>query len=266
MQKTFFFSLILLSSFFACKKTKKIQPAKPQDTLHLGLFSAKDTLFLSKNPKNLDFKFFSSTAKVDFTDGTNDTKFKAIIRIQKDSITWLSMQAVNLGVEGLRILATRDSIKLLFPQEKSYQFFSYQELSEQYGFDFNYDLLQSILIGDMPIKKFDKEKVLNDTNFYIIRQKERFLEIDNYLDKQNLKLQKIEVKDRQTNSQMQMQYSDFVELDNKELFAEKNTVDLAYYNKKGFYKIKLEIDHKKTKLNSDTLKFPFKIPKKYQKK
>jgi hypothetical protein len=62
---------------------------------------------------------------------------------------------------------------------------------------------------------------------------------------------------------MEMLYSEFVALGTG-VFAEKNNIDLNYYNKKGFYKIKIEIDHKRTKITDEALSFPFKIPNKYK--
>jgi len=247
----------------SCRKPKKLNTSNPKDTTKATQVAiSKDTFVLSKEIPSLEFKYLSSDTKIDFTDGTNDSKFKVKMRIRKDSAVWLSMQA-NIGVEGIRILATKDSIQMINYQEKTYRVLSYKALSEEYGFDFTYDLLQGVLIGEMPIKRFDKGNVLRDTNFYIIRQREKFLNVDNYLNQKNLKLEKLNVKDANTGSTMEMLYSEFVALGTG-VFAEKNNIDLNYYNKKGFYKIKIEIDHKRTKITDEALSFPFKIPNKYK--
>jgi Domain of unknown function (DUF4292) len=252
----------------SCRKPKKLNTSNPADTTIIqGLKPKIDTpkvaFVLDREIPNLDFKYLSSDTKIDFTDGTNDSKFKVKMRIRKDSAVWLSMQA-NIGVEGIRILATKDSIQMINYQEKTYRVLSYKALSEEYGFDFTYDLMQGVLIGEMPIKRFDKRNVLKDTSYYIVRQMEKFLNIDNYLNQKNLKLEKLNVKDSNTGSVMEMLYTEFVVLGTG-LFAEKNNIDLKYYNKKGFYKINIEIDHKKTKITNEALAFPFKIPGKYKK-
>jgi len=252
----------------SCRKPKKLNTSNPVDTTIIQgsttqITIPKDTFVLDKEPQSLEFKYLSSDTKIDFTDGTNDSKFKVKMRIRKDSAVWLSMQA-NIGVEGMRILATKDSIQMINYQEKTYRVLSYKTLSEEYGFDFTYELFQGVLIGEMPIKRFDKRNTLKDTAFYIIRQREKFLNIDNYLNQSNLKLEKLKVKDSNTGSIMEMLYTEFVALGTG-TFAEKNNIDLNYYNKKGFYKIKIEIDHKKTKISDNPLDFPFRIPNKYKK-
>jgi hypothetical protein len=260
---TFCLTLMAVS----CRKPRKLNTSNPADTTVIGgtneIMIPKDTFVLEEKPTFLNFKYLSSDTKIDFTDGTNDSKFKVKMRIRKDSAVWLSMQA-NIGVEGIRILATQDSVQMINYQEKTYRSVSYKQLSEEYGFNFTYDLLQGILIGEMPIRAFDKRNVLKDTSHYIIRQRERFLQIDNYLNKNNLKLEKLNVKDVNTGSTMEMLYTEFVAL-GEGIFPEKNRINLNYYNKQGFYKIQMEIDHKKTKISDKALEFPFRIPQRYKK-
>jgi hypothetical protein len=63
---------------------------------------------------------------------------------------------------------------------------------------------------------------------------------------------------------MEMIYTEFVAL-GEGIFPEKNHINLNYYNKQGFYKIQMEIDHKKTKISDKALEFPFRIPQRYKK-
>lgn len=257
-----FFGILI---FYACRKPKKFAVAKYTIADSVQIATAKDTFLLEKQPNQLDFKYLSSDAKIDFSDGTNDSKFKIKMRIRKDSLIWLSVQA-NIGIEGLRIMADKDSIRILNYQEKTHKIYSYKEMSQEYGFEFTYGLFEAILVGDMPIKVFDKNKVLKDaqTGKYLIMQQEKFLRLTNYLNTSTMKLEKLSVKDLNTVSQLELDYSEFVAL-GENLFAEKSNFILNYNNKQGFYQLKAEINCKKTKITDTALEFPFRVPEKYKK-
>lgn len=258
--------LTCLLSAASCKKTRRVkQPISienPVSTIESNT-TPKEVIKLPKSPQKLDFKYLSSDTKIDFTDGTNDAKFKVGMRIRKDSLIWLSMRA-NVGVEGLRVLITTDSIRLIDYQEKTYRSLSFRDLSQEYGIELNYNLMQAILIGEMPIEQFEAQKVLQDSTHYIIRQEERFLSLDNFLSKDNLQLEKLYIRDDQRGSQMELLYSNFITL-GEGLFPENNKVKLDYYNRQGNFKISLDIDHKKTKITNTPLDFPFRVPAKYKK-
>ena len=269
MIKKPFWGLLLLGlvacifSAASCKKTRRAkQPILIENPVQVENIP-KDTIRLPKPPQKLSFKYLSSDMKIDFTDGMNDAKFKVGMRIRKDSLIWLSMRA-NVGVEGLRILISRDSIQVIDYQEKTHRSLSFKDLSQEYGFELNYSLVQAILIGEMPIDKFDPKRVLRDSTHYIIRQEERFLALDNFLSKDKLQLEKLYAKDAQRGSQMELLYSNFITL-GEGLFPENNKIKLNYYNRQGNFRISLDIDHKKTKITENTLEFPFRVPTKYKK-
>lgn len=260
-------TLVCLAWVFSaasCKKRHKNKapivienPIKQEDTLQ------QNNVLLPAQPSKLDFRYLSSDTKIDLTDGSSDAKFKVAMRIRKDSLIWLSMRA-NVGVEGLRVLISKDSIQVIDYQEKTFRSLSFKDLSQEYNFELNYNLVQAILIGEMPIEPFDQQKVFQDSLYYIIRQEASFLSLDNFLNKQNLQLEKLYVNDTQRGSQMELLYSNFIQLGGG-LFPESSKVKLNYYNRQGNYKIGLEINHKKTKILDTPLEFPFRIPAKYKK-
>ena len=260
------FSLLIIAcilSAASCKKARRNkQPILIESPIKVEN-KPTDTIKLPKKPQTLAFKYLSSDTKIEFTDGTNDAKFKVGMRIRKDSLIWLSMRA-NVGVEGLRVLISKDSIQVIDYQEKTYRSLSFKDLSQEYGFELNYNLVQAILIGEMPIEQFDTKKVFQDSTHFIIRQEENFLSLDNFLSKENLQLEKLYANDAQRGSQMELLYTNFIKL-GEGLFPENNKVKLNYYNKQGNFKISLDIDHKKTKILETALEFPFRVPAKYKK-
>lgn len=262
---------IVLISFLptACRK-RQIQPSKNSKAVSLTPFYQIDSAQSSKDsslaeelkPISLDFKYLNSNAKVDFLDGTNEEKFKATIRICKDSLIWISLQA-NVGVEGMRILIDKDSIRFLNYQAKTYQSLAFTQLSNYYGISLDFGLCQAILLGEMPVKTFDAEKVLKDTSYYIIRQRLNFVQLDNYLRQNDKQLEKLQVRDTQKESYAEILYSAFQKFKGG-FFPEKKQVTLRYRSQEGeVFLLRLFIEHKKTHFSEQPLEFPFNVPRKY---
>jgi hypothetical protein len=114
--------LLLIVFAFSCKKTHKIKAPIVIENPIQNETTKIDTIKLPKLPAKLAFNYLSSDTKIDFSDGSNDAKFKVGMRIRKDSLIWLSMRA-NIGVEGLRLLISKDSIQVIDYQEKTYRTF-----------------------------------------------------------------------------------------------------------------------------------------------
>lgn len=112
----------------------------------------------------IDFETFSAKVKVDF-EGSDGKKndFNAFIRLRKDSILWVSVNAL-LGIEAFRVLITPDSVKVLNKLDKVVQLRSVNYLKEITKLPLTFNELQDIIIGN-PIY-FDSNTVSykNDNN------------------------------------------------------------------------------------------------------
>ncbi|MEB3029831.1 DUF4292 domain-containing protein, partial [Parvimonas micra] len=75
----------------------------------------------------------------------------------------------QFGITGARGLITRDTVTIVDVLHRSYVKFSFDTLSARFGIDLNFDLLQSIIVGNMPLKKKPR-KVSKDPDYFIIRQ------------------------------------------------------------------------------------------------
>jgi hypothetical protein len=92
--------------------------------------SISNTLF--KNYKNrIDFNTFSGKIKVDYWDkdgkGPDLTVF---LRMKKDSIIWISINASLLSIEVFRVMITPDSVKVLNKKDKEFQLRSVSYIQE----------------------------------------------------------------------------------------------------------------------------------------
>lgn len=75
--------------------------------------------------------------------------FKANIRLKKDSVIWMSISPA-LGIEVVRVIITPDSIKYIskIPDDKYYVEEKFESLLDIAQIDFDFDMLQDILVGN----------------------------------------------------------------------------------------------------------------------
>jgi hypothetical protein len=155
-----FFILIPLfaGTFIACRATKKIQQAiTKKDTVVLAkpdiTASHADTLQMINNVidsienRHVNYTTFSARTKVVYAnkDG-KQPDFIAFIRMKKDSVIWISL-ANDIGIEGIRILITPDSIKVMDKIAKTIQIRPLSLLQELSQIPFSYTDLQHIILG-----------------------------------------------------------------------------------------------------------------------
>ena len=110
--------LFLLAS---CRSTRKIQTAinkKDSAALAIDAYRADSLLFIKNTLARIDsnriqYTTFNSKVNIDYKGGDGKKyDVNANIRMYKDSAIWISANAI-LGIEAMRVLITKDSVKLL---------------------------------------------------------------------------------------------------------------------------------------------------------
>jgi len=97
---------------------------------------------------HIDFQTFSGHMHVHYEGGDGkDNEFNAIVRIKKDSMIWVSINAV-LGFEAFRLLITPDSVKILDRLHKIARLRSVTYLQDQIHLPVDFKTLQDLLIGN----------------------------------------------------------------------------------------------------------------------
>ncbi len=159
-------SLIIITAtiiaFASCRSTKKITTAiATKDTTAIVIIreeqkvdsAALKLAILKKIQSNrINCEWFSATKiKADYDDNSGDNNnFNIGIRLRKDSVIWVSITKKVLGIdfEGLRILATKDSVKILNKQEKEIKYRSIAYLQEVTKLPFDFYTLQDLILGN----------------------------------------------------------------------------------------------------------------------
>jgi len=149
-----------------CRSTKKIQKvistpphkdttgtaardaAAPVRDLHADSMQVIRQTLDQLGRNHVDFNTFSAKLKVRYEGGDGkDNEFNAFIRIQKDSLIWISVNAV-LGFEAFRMLITPDSVKILDRLKKVARLRSVSFLQEEVHLPVDFKTLQDLLFGN----------------------------------------------------------------------------------------------------------------------
>ncbi len=215
--------------------------------------------------QNVDFRNFSSRAKIRYDNGHRNLSLNANIRIKKDSIIWVSLSAF-LGIEVARGLITPDSMVLINRIENEYEAMNYKELSKKFNFDIDYSLIQAMLIGNMPREINLKDELKKNKEVLTIRQlMDKYL-VENYINAKTLKLERVFIEEIPTKNTLNFTYGDFERLE-KNVFPYSSDIVLTYNNNAGNNsQTKINIDHKRIDLENTDLSFPFEIPDKYHRR
>jgi len=153
--------LVLIVIFAACRPAKKVQrigevittkdtaSAVAPDSATSKIDSAQmirnivDTL----SNRAIDFKTFTAKVKMDYDGSEGNGQATVYLRMQKDSIIWLSLTGA-FGIEGFRVIITKDSVKLMNKLDKVVQFRSIQYLQDLTHVPVDFNDMQHILIGN----------------------------------------------------------------------------------------------------------------------
>lgn len=242
--------LLLLSCFFAsflgCKSEQPITSKQLAKKLKV---------------KDFDFDYLTIKSKLRFNDGGKDQKVAGYIRMKKDSVIWMSMSKAS--VEGVRIVVTQDSMMMLDRLKKEYYTFNYEQLQERFNFSFNFDMLQSVIIGNMYVQSEEFPQPVKQDAFFIVKELIDNIAVENHISRNNNKLAKVKVVDGNKNT-LEIDYDDFQPVGDQQLSHHSKSV-LTYAKDEATENIELELNYTKVTHADKPLKFSFRVSSKYKK-
>jgi hypothetical protein len=216
------------------------------------------------NVAEIDFKYLTLKSKLSFKSKTQDiSNANLSLRVRKDSAIWISISKV--GIEAVRALITRDSVAIMDKIERHYAVYDFPTLSRQFNFDMNFDLLQALIVGNLPLPKRPAQKIRNERDYLLLRQSAGMVLVENYIGEDDRKLKRLMVTEQPTKNALRLDYEDFNTLNNF-LFPYSSLVTLDYKSKTDgqFYQTLIRIKHNKVELLDKDPGFPFTVPPKYQ--
>jgi hypothetical protein len=236
----------------ACSGTRKVPLTVRPENLSFETVAEK---FRSQQ---LQYRTAAFKAKVDIKQKKKQS-FTANIRIMRDSIIWASLTG-SLGVEGMRLLMTRDSIFILDKINKIYYLKPFHFIQEFVPFTLTIGFLQNLIIGIHPLDEAaQKNFTIKET--YIINENSEHMVSHYYIEPQQFVPLFVQLQEKNSNRQLFLTYKDYRPvsdtLPDKNLFSFERIVDF-----KSGKKTKITIRFLRVSLNED-LTFPFSVGEKY---
>jgi hypothetical protein len=151
--------IVLVSLFVACRSSRAIGRAVGKKDSTVAKVTVPDTpnadtqqrinaTLAQLQNNHIAFNTFSAKLGVDYkgTDGKGHD-VNANIKMYRDSAIWVSVNAI-LGIEAIRLLITKDSVKLLNKLEKTYAARGISFLQEATSLPLDLNTLQNLIIGN----------------------------------------------------------------------------------------------------------------------
>jgi len=213
--------------------------------------------------QEIDFEYFHGKARMLFRDDSKEREVKANIRIRKDSVIWMTFSVI--GVQGGKALVNKDSVTVVSTVEKEVSIFEYKDLTAKFNFVVNYETIQSAILGNLISPREPQDKITPGPSFNLLEQQRGTVNIKNYINAASRKLEKVEMNEMNTNNAVIINYSDFQPVGDK-VYPFHGSVSIHYKTPKGQLNTMITLEYNKAEVGDKELKFPFNIPRKYDRR
>lgn len=250
MQKIlpFIFVTVALLVFQSC--SKKAVPTLPPPPKTLDI-------------EQIDFGYLHGKARLVFKDEKKEREVKAAIRIRKDSVIWMTFSVI--GVQGGKALINKDSITIVSTVDKEYYVFDYEELSKRFNFKIDYAVIEAAMLGNLIKNNSTENEIGQEGDRDKMVQKEGSVTIKSLINPIMKKIEYVEMIEATTNNMLKIEYSNFQPLGDKN-FAYNGVVNVFYKTAAGIINNTISIEYNKAEVGDKELKFPFKIPQRYDRR
>lgn len=266
-----FAGILLAFTIGGCHSAKKLQSAvSKKDTVLIPSIPAIPNTDSSNGAANvlksleahkIDFKSFSAKIKVQYEDRNGkQPDFNAFIRMQKDSVIWISISATFLSIEAFRIFITPDTIIILNKLDKTVEYHSFDYIESIAHIPMTFPILQNIIIGN-PVYVGDSivayRKIANQVMIGTVGKSFKNLltiSSNNYLQKS-----KLDDLDMNQNRTADIAYDNY-EMNNDLNFATYREISASEKTK-----VDIRLSFKQYEFNKE-LSFPFSVPRNYKTK
>lgn len=266
------FACVLLMAFSACKSTKTIQQAMvKKDTIAAPevpvekIPTREDTIRMvnevltNVQQKYIEFRTFSAKIKVDYSNSKGkQPDFVANVRMLKDSLIWISL-GNDIGIEGIRVLISNDSIKVLDKLANTFQVRPLSHIQELSQIPFSFADLQNLLVGN-PIF-FNKDSITSYTNnangYTLLSYASLFKNLLSIGTDFSIQKSKLDDNDPALNRTCDLIYNNY-ETKTGVQFSTQRKITILQQTK-----LDVELKFKDYKFNEE-MNFPFTIPKKFK--
>ena len=114
----------------------------------------------------IKYEWFEGRSKMRYIDMTQNRSIKAVIRMKKDSLIWMSFQM--FGIEGARVKMTPDSVYVLNRINKQYAIQPLSLVEEMVNIPADFKALQSLLVGNPVLYPDASYNIETKDSFYVL--------------------------------------------------------------------------------------------------
>jgi len=261
----------------ACRPAKKVQHIEEaiskKDTSERVVITPEsnekkiDSFAIVKNiisdlpGKNINFNTFTAKVKIEYEGKENSDQATAYVRMQKDSLIWISITGA-LGIEGIRVIITKDSVRLMNKLEKTIQYRSIAYLQDLTEVPFDFYNLQDVIIGNpVFVDTANIVSYQNNGNDLLVLMIGDIFKNLLTIDDRNLEIVhcKLDDIDSTRNRTADITYGDY-ESSGAGSFSAKRKITVAEKSK-----LDINLDFKTYNFNKPQ-DYPFNIPKSYKRR
>jgi len=231
--------------------------------LLMGCKTQKNTTLIPLEQLQQTYHSLTMKAKLSFDSDDKSNKANLDIKVRKDSALWVSVKS-TVGGEGFRILVRPDSIYMLDRLGKKCYFAAIESIEEQLGVAVSFEVLQAVLIGQLPFDQKNRpEKIAQSEKNISYQQKNPHYTLSAVLELLSKTVSQIEINQNNAQNRLFIQYDDVQAV---EQFNMPHLL-LAKYFTAGQQKpaYTLELTFSKVTLENQGIDLPFIIPEKYEK-
>jgi hypothetical protein len=205
------------------------------------------------NQTHLDYRTFGSRVKISYSDGNQSLDFTAVVRMQKDSAVWVSLQG-PFGIEGGRILITRDSVKVINKLSSEYLCQPISYLTRILPIEADLGLFQQFLMGYyLPFKGAETYYMGMEDSLDVVQSGSARIRSRSWLSPQNYTLAKSLLTDLMLGQQMSLTFGGYTSEPGRPFSADRN-IEIKQANRT----ISLQLTYTKIRID-ESMAFPFEV-------
>ncbi len=227
------------------------------DTAHFTFDSLTNKITANQTGYNT----LSVRAKLTWDDGSSEQVFQANIRMQKDSLVWMSLTGA-LGVEGARLLITPDSVRMINKLAGEYVVRDFDFMRSWFLFPISFKMLEQIIAGEkIDIQEKVSKAIYEGGQFVVYYENDKLIE-KIWVNTENYTLAKVMLKDKLLTQDMTITFDAYKGLLDNGVDKPFSHFRSMVVNRDGVT-LKLDMDINKVRLNEE-LSYPFEVSEKYK--
>jgi hypothetical protein len=143
--------------------------------------------------------------------------------------------------------------------------YTYPDLSKRFNFNVDYFVVQAAILGNLMMPAIEKKDLITEGGIDRLNQTQGNVSIQNYINNTTKKLEKVELQESTSGNSAKINYSNFQPVGNNS-FAYNNSINIVYKTLSTIANNTITLEYNNAEVGDKELRFPFKIPKRYDRR